>query len=128
MKALRTLALGTALVVGAASVASAQTTETRPMGSMQQSRPNPALKGIDLTPAQQAKVDSINAKYRSMMPAMTPGTPPDSAMRMKRSEMMTERNTEYRAVLTPDQQKTFDKNVADMKAMQGKPKTPPQSL
>lgn len=125
MKALRTLALGAALVFAATSVASAQTAETKPMGGMQQGRPNPALKGIDLTPTQQAKIDSIGMKYRGMMPAMTPGTPPDSAMRMKRTEMMTKRNGEIRAVLTPDQQKMFDKNVAEMGSMMKSPKTPP---
>lgn len=129
MTALRTLALGAALVVSATTVASAQTTETRPAGAMQQGRPNPALKGIDLTPAQQAKLDSISAKYRTMMPAMTPpspGTPPDTAAMMKRREMMTQRNAEIRAILTPDQQKMFDKNVAEMQSMQRKPSMPPK--
>ena len=36
------------------------------------------FKDITLTPAQQAKVDSIQARYRSERPSFTPGTPPDS--------------------------------------------------
>jgi len=71
-----------------------------------------ALQGITLTPAQQAKVDSITAKTRAQMPAMTPGTPPSDADRQKMMSLSTASLKEIRTVLTPDQQAIYDKNVA----------------
>jgi len=85
-----------------------------------------ALQGITLTAAQQAKVDSITARTRAQMPQMTPGTPPSDADRQKMMSVSQASLKEVRAVLTPDQQKVFDKNVADMQQrmqqrMQGGP-------
>jgi Spy/CpxP family protein refolding chaperone len=42
--------------------------------------------------------------------------PPDDATRAKMMEIMTKSQADYRAILTTDQQKVFDKNVADLKA------------
>lgn len=79
------------------------------------------FEGITLTDAQQTKVDSITAKYRAerqkMMPNGMGGGPPDEGMRAKMTEMMTKQNAEIRAVLTADQQKTFDANVEKRKQM-----------
>ncbi len=74
------------------------------------------LKDITLTPEQQAKVDSIVARYRGQMPAMTRGTPPDSATRLKVRELMHSQDAEIRAVLTPEQQTVWDHNVAELRA------------
>jgi Spy/CpxP family protein refolding chaperone len=71
-----------------------------------------ALQGITLTPSQQSKVDSITAKTRAQMPAMTPGTPPSDADRQKMMSLSTASLKEIRTVLTPDQQAIYDKNVA----------------
>ena len=68
-----------------------------------------------LTAEQQAKVDSITAKYRAQMPAFTPGTPPDSATRAKMRELYGNQDEEIRALLTPDQQKVWDQNVTEMR-------------
>jgi Spy/CpxP family protein refolding chaperone len=73
------------------------------------------FKGITLTPAQQAKVDSIQGRYRSERPSFTPGTPPDSATRDKIRALFQRERDDLRAVLTPDQQKTFDRNVEEMR-------------
>jgi Spy/CpxP family protein refolding chaperone len=79
------------------------------------------FEGITLTDAQQTKVDSISAKYRAerqkMMPTGMGGGPPDESMRAKMTEMMNKQNAEIRAVLTPEQQKTFDANVEKRKQM-----------
>lgn len=79
------------------------------------------FEGITLTDAQQTKVDSISAKYRAerqkMMPNGMGGGPPDESMRAKMTEMMNKQNAEIRAVLTPEQQKTFDANVEKRKQM-----------
>ena len=77
------------------------------------------LQGITLSADQQKKVDSIwksNEPMREQMrKQMDSGQRPDSAMR---EQMMAQREKtmqSYRAVLTPDQQKTFDKNAAEMR-------------
>ena len=73
------------------------------------------FKDITLTPAQQAKVDSIQARYRSERPSFTPGTPPDSATRDKVRALFQHERDDIRAVLTADQQKTFDRNLEEMR-------------
>ena len=100
------LALGLAL----APALSAQTPGGGPRGPGRMQAM--ALQGITLTPAQQAKVDSITAKTRAQMPAMTPGTPPSDADRQKMMSLSTASLKEVRTVLTPDQQAIYDKNVA----------------
>jgi Spy/CpxP family protein refolding chaperone len=76
------------------------------------------LQGITLNADQQKKFDSIynsnsamREKARAMMES---GQRPDSATR---AQMMAQRDASqkaYRAALTPDQQKIFDKNIAEM--------------
>lgn len=80
------------------------------------------MQGITLTEKQQASVDSIQQAYRAQMPPMQQGTPPDSAARAKRMEVMQKQYTAVRNVLTPDQQKVFDKNLEDMRAQMNRPK------
>lgn len=115
MRMLRLAALGAALTLAAATPTLAQ------QGGGGQGRGGAgrmmemAFKGIDLDATQKAKVDSIVAKYRGEMPAMTPGTPPDDATRAKRREVMEKQQADIRAVLTPDQQKVYDQNMADMR-------------
>jgi len=71
--------------------------------------------GITLTAEQQAKVDSITAKYTAQLPPFTPGTPPDSATRAKMRTLFGNQDEEIRALLTPDQQKAWDQNVTEMR-------------
>ena len=113
-RSIASLAILAAGLAGA-SAASAQTPTTpgtppaqRGPGRMQAA----ALQGITLTPAQQAQVDSITASYRAKMPQMTPGTPPSDADRQKAMGLMSSSIKDVRAVLTPDQQAIYDKNVA----------------
>jgi len=80
------------------------------------------MQGITLTDAQKASVDSIGQAARAQMPPMQQGTPPDSAARAKRMEVMQKQIAAVRTVLTPDQQKVFDKNVEDMRANMAKPR------
>jgi Spy/CpxP family protein refolding chaperone len=90
-------------------------------GRMPGRRMQMLLNGITLTTEQQAKVDSIQAAFRAQMPAFTPGVPPDSATRAQRMELMRKQDVEIRAVLTPDQQVIWDKNVADAQSMMRRP-------
>ncbi len=94
-----------------ASPALAQRPSGRSVG-----RPRQLLfKDITLTPEQQARVDSIRMHYRAQMPAFTPGSPRDSATRERVRSLFHHELDDIRAVLTTDQQKVFDKNVAQMR-------------
>ena len=73
------------------------------------------MQGITLTDAQKTQVDSITAKYRAEMPAMTPGNPPSDADRQKMMDLRQKQNADIRAVLTDEQKKTFDKNLEEMR-------------
>ncbi|HEX6573424.1 MAG TPA: hypothetical protein VF042_00515 [Gemmatimonadaceae bacterium] len=79
------------------------------------------FEGITLTDAQQAKLDSINTKYRAermaLFPNGRPSGPPDDATRAKMTDLMGKENAEIRAILTADQQKLFDANVEKRKQM-----------
>jgi Spy/CpxP family protein refolding chaperone len=79
------------------------------------------MEGITLTDAQKASVDSIGQAFRTQMPPMQQGTPPDSATRAKRMEVMQKQWAAMRAVLTADQQKVFDKNIETMRANAPRP-------
>jgi Spy/CpxP family protein refolding chaperone len=120
MRAMRILTAAALVLV--ASTAAAQGGQA-PQGGQQGggNRQNELLfKDITLTPEQQAKIDTIQAKSREESRAlMTPGTPPDSTMRAKMAEVRTKSMAAIRAVLTPEQQPVFDKNLAAMPPMGG---------
>lgn len=105
------------LVLLAGTVATAQSQGAGPGGGggFGQRRMQRLLQGITLTAEQQAKVDSITAKYRGQMPAFTPGTPPDSATRAKLRVLFGNQDEEIRVLLTPNQQKVWDQNVTEMR-------------
>jgi Spy/CpxP family protein refolding chaperone len=77
------------------------------------------LQGITLTDAQQKKVDDIRAKYRTQMQNLMPngmqGGPPDPSVREKLGEMQEHQTHDIREILTDDQRKIFDVNVAELK-------------
>jgi Spy/CpxP family protein refolding chaperone len=77
------------------------------------------LREVTLTADQQMKVDSIQRHYRDQMPSFTPGSPPDSAMREKVRGLFRHELDDIRAVLTADQQKIFDRNLAAMRERRG---------
>jgi hypothetical protein len=77
------------------------------------------LQGITLTADQQKKVDSVwqaNAKQRDQLRAqLQPGQMPDSATRAQMMTMRDQSMKTYRGILTADQTKVFDQNVAAMR-------------
>lgn len=74
------------------------------------------FEGITLSDAQRATVDSIRTSYRSrMMEARQSG-----GDRAHFRQMMQEQFAAIRAVLTPEQQATFDKNVERMRSERGR--------
>lgn len=78
------------------------------------------FKDITLDDAQKVKIEAIRVKYQKEMPAMTPGERPSADDMAKRREIMMKQQDEMRGVLTAEQQKTFDKNIADMRARMGR--------
>src|SRR5215218_7781624 len=80
---------------------------------------NRSLNGIELTEAQKAKVAEIQAKYQPEMQTIRESMQGggDRAEAFKKMQALNDkRNPEIRAVLTPEQQTIFDKNLAEQKA------------
>lgn len=75
------------------------------------------LRNITLSADQQQRVDSIRARYRTQMEQMRQQSGGDrDAMRGQMRTTMEKQQAEIRDVLTPDQQRQFDQNVADMRS------------
>jgi len=77
------------------------------------------FEGVTLTADQQTKVDAISAKSRTEMQALMPngmqGGPPDESTRKKMDEIREHQTHDIRELLTDDQRKVFDVNVAAQK-------------
>jgi Spy/CpxP family protein refolding chaperone len=122
MKAIRIATLAAALCVGMTSVAAAQGTEPQGQGQGRGERMGGMLlKDINLTDAQKAQVKTIRDKYVPQLQELrkasqATGGPPDEATRTKMMDIQAKQTTEIRAILTADQQATFDKNLAELKA------------
>src|SRR5919112_4093891 len=119
MKRIRVFALLAALVAFAAPAAYAQGGGGG-QGGRGGRQMEALMQGITLTDAQKTSVDSIGQAFRAQMPPMQQGTPPDSATRAKMMDVRKKQYAAIRAVLTPEQQKTFDKNLADLRANMGR--------
>jgi Spy/CpxP family protein refolding chaperone len=114
MRAIRIAALVAVVIVAGAGAARAQA----PQGGRGRGM-NVQMNGIELTEAQKAKLDEIQKKYQPEMMAlrdqmMNGG---DRAELMKKGMALSDRSAaDIRAILTPDQQVVFDKNMAERKA------------
>jgi Spy/CpxP family protein refolding chaperone len=85
------------------------------MGQGGMARQNEMLyKGINLTDAQKAKIDSIQAAGRATMQGMMQSGADMATMREQMMAMRQAQNTAIRNVLTAEQQTQFDKNLAEM--------------
>jgi len=123
MKTVRLAMLTVALFLGITSVARAQDSQQQGRGN----RPNMAamlFKDITLTPAQQAKADSISSRYREQLQTLRAGGGDQQEMRAKSRELQEKQRDELKALLTDDQRKTFDKNVEDMRQQMQNRRTP----
>ena len=65
------------------------------------------LQGLNLTPAQTAKIEAIRAKYRQQNQDVTDPTQRHANMKAQRDEIM--------AVLTPQQQQQLQQKIAAMR-------------
>jgi len=124
MKVIRIATLAFALCAGMTSVAAAQGQPEGQRGQGEMRRGGGMggmlLKDITLTDAQKDQIKTIREKYvpkqlelRKAVNAT--GAPADEATRAKMTELQTQQSAEIRAILTPDQQKTFDHNLHEMK-------------
>lgn len=75
------------------------------------------FEGITLTDSQKAQIDSLRARHRGEMQGLDPRNNPDD--RQKMMQMMQAHIAEVRALLTPDQQVVFDRNVQQMRDRRG---------
>ena len=134
MKKLQLVAVAAMLAAGS-TVAIAQ--DPQPQGQRQGGPGGPGgqnmaammFKDITLTADQQVKVDSITKKYSTERMAIRQDQSLDmDARRAKSRELMTKQNDELKALLTDEQKKVFEKNMADMQArmQQGGGQRPPQ--
>jgi Spy/CpxP family protein refolding chaperone len=124
MKVIRIATLAVALCAGMTSVAAAQGQPEPKAGQGEMRRGGGMggmlLKDITLTDAQKDQVKTIREKYvpkqlELRKAVQATGGPPDEATRAKMMELQTQQSAEIRAILTADQQKTFDKNLHEMK-------------
>jgi Spy/CpxP family protein refolding chaperone len=130
-KALRMAALGAALLIGSATLAQAQAGGAQQQGERRGGR-NMELNGIELTDAQKVQLETIQKKYQPEMLSirndmMNGG---DRAELMKKAAELREKSAkDIRAILTPDQQVVFAKNLAEQKArMEQRQQQAPPSL
>ena len=124
-------ALGAALLIGGATLAQAQAGGTQQQGDRRGGR-NMELNGIELTDAQKVQLEAIQKKYQPEMMSirndmMNGG---DRAELMKKAADLREKSAkDIRAILTPDQQVVFDKNLAEQRArMEERMKQAPPSI
>lgn len=124
MKAIRIATLAAALCVGMTSVAAAQGAPPQGQGQGEMRRGGGMggmlLKDITLTDAQKDQIKTIREKYvpkqmELRKAVQATGGPPDEATRAKMMELQNQQSAEIRAILTADQQKTFDHNLHEMK-------------
>ncbi|MFL5465112.1 MAG: Spy/CpxP family protein refolding chaperone [Gemmatimonadaceae bacterium] len=123
MKVIRIATLAAALCVGITSVAAAQGATT-PQGQGEARRGGGMggmlLKDITLTDAQKDQIKTIREKYLPQQVELRKSAQAtgsfDDATRAKMADLQNKQAAEIRAILTADQQATFDKNLAEMKA------------
>ena len=124
MKVIRIATLAFALCAGMTSVAAAQGQPEPKEGQGEMRRGGGMggmlLKDITLTEAQKEQVKTIREKYvprqlELRKAVQATGGPPDEATRAKMMELQSQQSAEIRAILTADQQKTFDHNLHEMK-------------
>ena len=120
MKVVHIATLAAALCVGMTAVASAQSTQSQQSEGRRGNRMSEwLLKDINLTDAQKDQIKTIREKYMPQQmelrkSAQATGSV-DDATRAKMADLRDKQAAEIRAVLTADQQATFDKNLAAMK-------------
>lgn len=114
MKARTLMALSLLALAAAAAPAMAQGGAPN-AGTMAQRSSDRLLEGITLTAAQSDSVKAIDTRYASDVTAIFQAANGDRAgLRDKLMPLRAKQRADIRALLTPDQQAAFDKNVAEL--------------
>ena len=115
MKAIRMLVATALVLVAVPMAAQGGMGGGQGRGAMQQRQNEMLFKGITLTEAQRAKIDTLQTAQRTaMQEMMQSGAMQDPAARERVAEMRNKHNDDIRAVLTPEQRTQFEKNLAEM--------------
>lgn len=117
------LVLAALLLVAITTTASAQDGQRRVVGG---SRMTTLLQGITLTAEQQAKVDTLAQKADAAMQAVRADTALGAGRRARIMELMDKQTEDVKCLLTADQRRVFDKNLADFQARVQQGGRPPQ--
>ena len=121
MKKVRFALMVAAMFLGVTTVARAQEPQQQGRGRGQVTA---LFKDITLTDAQTAKRDSIVAKYREQMQALRSEAQSGDrqAAMTKMRDLQAKQREEFKALLTDEQKKVFDKNVEELQQrMQQRP-------
>ena len=85
------------------------------------------MAGITLSATQKTSMDSVMKSFADQRATLMQDQSMDQdARRAKGREMRTKQNDAVKAILTDDQKKVFEKNMADMQAQMGGGQRPPQ--
>jgi Spy/CpxP family protein refolding chaperone len=121
-KMIRTAIMMAAMFMAVATVARAQDAGQQQGGRRGGRGVAALLKGITLTEAQQASVDSIQKAFSEKnQPLMEAARGGDADARGKMMENRKAQTEAIKAVLTDDQKKIFDENVANQPQRGGRP-------
>lgn len=75
------------------------------------------FQGIDLSDAQRQQIKEVRARYRDQWKALHDKSGSDrQALRTERRQLMERQTADIRALLTPDQRRTFDQNMKQLRA------------
>lgn len=124
MKTIRIAALSAALLTSTAAMAGAQG------GQMGGRRTGMQMNGIELTDVQKVKREQILKKYEPQMATLRDkmlNGGDRAELRKQFMEQQEKAGAEIRAILTPDQQVVWDKNMAELKSRMEQRQTPPSS-
>jgi len=126
MKVIRIATLAAALCVGITSAAAAQGTEPPQQGqgenapwrrngriASQGHQSDGCAEGAGQGHPREVRTATVGSFAKSVQAT---GSPPDEATAPKMIDLQSKQAAEIRAVLTADQQATFDKNLAEMKS------------
>jgi Spy/CpxP family protein refolding chaperone len=73
------------------------------------------LRGIELTAAQKARIDSIQSRHDSVRAAVQSSSTSSAETVMRMMPHMQQQRTAIRSVLTPPQQAVYDSNVTELR-------------
>jgi Spy/CpxP family protein refolding chaperone len=73
------------------------------------------LRGIELTAAQKARIDSIQSRHDSVRAAVQSSSTSSAETVMRMMPHVQQQRTAIRSVLTPPQQAVYDSNVTELR-------------